>query len=553
MGGLKPEIADGIRMFKPTNLKDATSLGRMRDEHVNRLSTMKRITWDEMQKKRAQCQCFNCDEKISVGDKCKEPQLRVMESDLDEGDYESFVYQHKFQHLEDIVTKFFDAVLSGKGGDNYKQAGRLMFYSKLTKLEFARYRGDEDLTEWFTKFDQFYENLGTLITQKFGPTDFEDFDEALLKVQQSNPFREYQKEFERLGNRVRGWTQKALVGTFMGGLKPEIANGIRMFKTTNLKDAISLARMRDEQLNRLSPITQASSARPTKNINMKRFTWDEIARASNKDRIDNLEVALGQLQDGIAKMKISFADKFQHLEDIMTSFLRISKGDATSLARIRDEQMNRFSPITQASSAGPTKNTTMKRLTWDELQKNRAQGTPVTQKVSLASYHLQGEAKQWWRWLRKANQEEGKEVTCDIFYEELWSRFGSTDFKDFDEALLKALVGTFIGGLKLEIADGIRMFKPTNLEDATSLVRMRDEQLNRLLPITQASSAGPTKNTTMKWLTWDDMQKKRAQGLCFNCDEKFSVGHKFKGPQLRVMESAFDEGDCESFIYQRKP
>ncbi|GJX51205.1 hypothetical protein Tco_0278050 [Tanacetum coccineum] len=104
----------------------------------------------------------------------------------------------------------------------------------------------------------------------------------------------------------------------MGGLKPEIADGIRMFKPTNLKDATSLARMRDEQLNRLSPITQASSARPTKNINMKRFTWDEIARASNKDRIDNLEVALGQLQDGIAKMKISFADKFQHLEDIMT-------------------------------------------------------------------------------------------------------------------------------------------------------------------------------------------------------------------------------------------
>ncbi|GJX51203.1 hypothetical protein Tco_0278048 [Tanacetum coccineum] len=309
---------------------------------------------------------------------------------------------------------------------------------------------------------------------------------------------------------------------------------------------------------------------------------------SNKDRIENLEDAFGQLQDGTSvTQKVSLASS--HLQgeanqwwrwlrkayqeegkevtwDIFYEELWSQYGptdfedfdeallmDATSLARIRDEQMNRFSPITQASSAGPTKNTNMKRLTWDELQKNRAQGTPVTQKVSLASYHLQGEAKQWWRWLRKANQEEGKEVTCDIFYEELWSRFGSTDFKDFDEALLKALVGTFIGGLKLEIADGIRMFKPTNLEDATSLVRMRDEQLNRLLPITQASSAGPTKNTTMKWLTWDDMQKKRAQGLCFNCDEKFSVGHKFKGPQLRVMESAFDEGDCESFIYQRKP
>ncbi|GKA16534.1 hypothetical protein Tco_0696281 [Tanacetum coccineum] len=69
-----------------------------------------------------------------------------------------------------------------------------------------------------------------------------------------------------------------------------------------------------------------------------------------------------------------------------------------------------------------------------------------------------------------------------------------------------------MGGLKPKIADGIRMFKPTNLKDATSLARMRDGQLNRLSPIKQPSSLGPTKNTTMKRLTWDEMQKKRAQG-----------------------------------------
>lgn len=42
-------------------------------------------------------------------------------------------------------------------------------------------------------------------------------DEALSKIEQTGSLREYQKEFERLGNQVRGWTQKALVGTFMGG------------------------------------------------------------------------------------------------------------------------------------------------------------------------------------------------------------------------------------------------------------------------------------------------------------------------------------------------
>ncbi|CAA3010656.1 hypothetical protein VITISV_035856, partial [Olea europaea subsp. europaea] len=42
----------------------------------------------------------------------------------------------------------------------------------------------------------------------------------------------------------------------MGGLKPEIAEGIRMFKPWTLKEAISLARMRDEQLLRQQSFTR---------------------------------------------------------------------------------------------------------------------------------------------------------------------------------------------------------------------------------------------------------------------------------------------------------
>ncbi|GKA40709.1 hypothetical protein Tco_0733302 [Tanacetum coccineum] len=272
--------------------------------------------------------------------------------------------------------------------------------------------------------------------------------------------------------------------------------------------------------------------------------------------IENLEATLGQLQDGIVEMKSGFADKFQHLEDIVTKLcdavLSGKSGDNYKQAgRLMFYlKLTKLEFLTYRGDEDPTE--------WFNKvdQFFEYQRSPVMQKVSLASYHLQGEVNQWWRWLRKAYQEEGKEVTWEIFYEELWSRFVPTDCEDFDEALSKtqkALVGTFMGGLKPKIADGIRMFKPTNLKDATSLARMRDGQLNRLSPIKQPSSLGPTKNTTMKRLTWDEMQKKRAQGICFNCDEKFSVGYKCKGPQLLVMESALDEGDYESFIYHRKP
>jgi hypothetical protein len=75
----------------------------------------------------------------------------------------------------------------------------------------------------------------------------------------------------------------------MGGLKSEIANGIRMFKPRTLKEAISLARMRDEQLartrrftrppllNRIStatsPINRLIPANATK-----RLSWDEMQK-----------------------------------------------------------------------------------------------------------------------------------------------------------------------------------------------------------------------------------------------------------------------------------
>jgi len=113
----------------------------------------------------------------------------------------------------------------------------------------------------------------------------------------------------------------------------------------------------------------------------------------------------------------------------------------------------------------------------------------------------------------------------------------------------KALVGTFMGGHKPEITDGIRMFKPKSLKEASSLARMRDEQLNHQrrstwsIHQTTVDYHPPTRFKTappMKRLSWDEMQKRQTQGLCFNCEEKFTPGHKCKGPQLLLLE-----GCCE--------
>ncbi|KAK8522025.1 hypothetical protein V6N12_066595 [Hibiscus sabdariffa] len=166
---------------------------------------------------------------------------------------------------------------------------------------------------------------------------------------------------------------------------------------------------------------------------------------------------------------------------------------------------------------------------------------------------------------------DDKEITLELFVEELWARFGPTDCEDFHEALSKikevgtlrdyqkefeqlgnqvqgwsqhALVGMFMGGFRVEIVNGIRLFKPKTLKEVISLVRMCDDQLMRQRKfqrphnvINQLSSSLTSKPTpSMKRLTWNEMQQKRVQGLCFNCDEKFTTGHKCRGPQFLLLE-----------------
>ncbi|KAL6312286.1 hypothetical protein AAG906_017119 [Vitis piasezkii] len=205
------------------------------------------------------------------------------------------------------------------------------------------------------------------------------------------------------------------------------------------------------------------------------------------------------------------------------------------------------------------------------------QNTPEAHKVSLASYHLEGEANQWWQWIRRTFQEEGRVLSWTNFEDELWARFGPSECEDFDEALSRirqvgslrdyqreferlgnrvqgwtqrALVGTFMGGLRPDISDGIRMFKPQTLKEAIGLARMKDDQLarqrrfGRLAPPTRAPlTLPPTQLATppapaapVRRLSWEEMQRRRAQNLCFNCNDRFA-GHKCRDHGYSVIKN----------------
>ncbi|KAH9801520.1 Integrase catalytic domain-containing protein [Citrus sinensis] len=136
----------------------------------------------------------------------------------------------KLHHLEEVFSKLPDSISTSRGTTKESERNRQQLPSHVAKLEFPRYAGD-DPTEWFNRVLQFFDYQKTMDDQKVALASFyfeecEDFDEALSHVKQTGTLRNYQKKFERLGNRVHGWTQKALVGAFMGGLKPEISEEI---------------------------------------------------------------------------------------------------------------------------------------------------------------------------------------------------------------------------------------------------------------------------------------------------------------------------------------
>lgn len=114
-------------------------------------------------------------------------------------------------------------------------------------VSFAAFHLTEEANEWWmatakklkihplhAPWDVFEEELWT----RFGPTEGENFHMALSKIRQTGSLLDYQREFEKLQNKVHNWSEEALVGTFLGGLNESIANHVQMFAPTTLKDVI---------------------------------------------------------------------------------------------------------------------------------------------------------------------------------------------------------------------------------------------------------------------------------------------------------------------------
>ena len=150
------------------------------------------------------------------------------------------------------------------------------------------------------------------------------------------------------------------------------------------------------------------------------------------------------------------------------------------------------------------------------------------------------------------------------------------------------LEGNFMKGLKPEIRASLRLLRPRGLGETMELAQMIEdkntaEQVNRsnsefFIPkqhtfggienldlgvsarvpkhtterpenanngVTRDSQrdrvSGARLGVTFKRLTETEIQDKRTKGLCFRCDEKFSLGHQCKDKSLHVLTVCDEE------------
>ena len=111
----------------------------------------------------------------------------------------------------------------------------------------------------------------------------------------------------------------------------------------------------------------------------------------------------------------------------------------------------------------------------------------------------------------------------------------------------------FLSGLKDEIRLPVRMLVPKSLNEAFGLARIQEEYLlssrkgfrggvidngkPTILRLPKVESKTDQKlKLPLQRLTSAQMEVMRKLGLCYNCDEKWQMGHRCKGAKLFLLE-----------------
>ncbi|XP_058783964.1 uncharacterized protein LOC131658715 [Vicia villosa] len=229
---------------------------------------------------------------------------------------------------------------------------------------------------------------------------------------------------------------------------------------------------------------------------------------------------------------------------------------------------------------------------------------PAENRLALISFYMKGDALGWFKWMHHSH------LLTDwaSFTRALEMRFGPSTYDNHQAELFKlrqegtvveyqtkfeqlgnqvmglsqdAILNCFISGRNAEIRNEISIQRPTNISQAIGLAKLIEAKIRDAKPKpfkpysntskhqtypttpsyqrpnwTAAQQLTPTKTITqtqtprlpIKKLSQAQIQERRAQGLCFNCDEKFIPGHKCSTGRFLILlcEEEYAESDQSS-------
>nr|GEZ59393.1 hypothetical protein [Tanacetum cinerariifolium] len=205
------------------------------------------------------------------------------------------------------------------------------------------------------------------------------------------------------------------------------------------------------------------------------------------------------------------------------------------------------------------------------------------QRLPIVAFHLSGNALSWYKYLVNNHLL----TTWDTFTCDLETRFGPSLYDNHQATLFKlcqtstvtafqteferlsncvvglspqALLDCFISGLRHDIQQELTVLRPQTITQAIGLAKIIEDKLHdqtfdrpkpiayssptsQIMPTTQPLSEKPlphTQSLPIKKLTPVEMQKRRAEGLCYNCPEMYQPGHRCTPPQFLLLQSGND-------------
>nr|GEU80948.1 hypothetical protein [Tanacetum cinerariifolium] len=189
-------------------------------------------------------------------------------------------------------------------------------------------------------------------------------------------------------------------------------------------------------------------------------------------------------------------------------------------------------------------------------------------RLAMIAFHFSGDALSWYKYLFNNRLF----TTWEAFTRALETRFDPSSYDNHQATLFKlcqtstittyqiefkrlsncvvgltpqALLDWFISGLRHDIQQELTILRPQTITQAIGLAKLIEDKLHdqpldhpkpiaysstssQLMPTTQPVLDNPlsqTRSLPIKQLTPAEMQKRRTEGLCYNCLEKYQPGH----------------------------